>query len=99
MSQTEMYDKPQPLDAKDLQEQATALYNEINSAKAGLDALKVRFTFDKDDNKLGLTKAVVKTTVKIAEIDAANTFEKLLEKRYAQEEFEEAFKKATNYDD
>jgi len=94
-----MYDKPKPLAAKDLQTRATALYNDINKAKAAIDDLKVEFTFDKDDNKLGLTKSVVKTTVKIAEIDAANSFEKLVDKRMQQEAFEEEYKKATNYDD
>lgn len=99
MSQAEMYDKPQPLDSKDLQERATALHKEIIVAKGYLDDLKTEFTFDKEDNKLGLTKAVVKTTMKIAEIDAANSFEKLVDKRLQQEAFEEEFKKATNYDD
>lgn len=99
MNQNEMFDKPQPMKRTDLLERAGVLYREINSKKAELEDLKLEFTFDKEDNKLGITKALVKATMKIAEVDACNTFEKLLEKRYAQEEFEEDFKELTGYDD
>lgn len=99
MSQNEMFDKPQPLKRDDLLTRAAALYQEINTLKQDLAELQHEFTFDKEDNKLGLTKGLVKSTMKIAEVYAANSFEKLLEKRQAQEEFEEDYKVMTGYDD
>lgn len=99
MSQNEMFEKPQPLKREDLVRRAQALYTEVITLKEDLAELQAEFTYDKDDNKLGLSKSLVKTTMKIAEVHANNSFEKLLEKRYAQEEFEEEYKALTGYDD
>lgn len=99
MSQNEMFDKPKPMQESELVARSRVLYSEILVLKEDLEQLKADFTFDKDDNALGLPKAVVKTAMKVAEIDAANSFEKLLDKRIAQQEFEEKFKELTGYDD
>ena len=49
-------------------------------------------------NVFGLDKKVVAKTIKAAaDIDAANSFEKLVDKRLEQEEFEEFFKELTDY--
>lgn len=98
MSQNEMFDKPKPMERAELLERATTIYREINDKKSELEDLKLDFTFEKEHNKLGLPKAIVKSTMKIAEVDAGNTFEKLVEKRLAQEEFEEDYKELTGYD-
>lgn len=98
-AQGEMFDRPQPLKREDLLNRAKALYTEIITLKEDLAELQAEFTYDKEDNKLGLSKSLVKSTMKIAEVYVANSFEKLLEKRYAQEEFEEDFKELTGYDD
>lgn len=98
-AQVEMFDRPQPLKREDLLNRAKALYTEIITLKEDLAELQAEFTYDKEDNKLGLSKSLVKSTMKIAEVYVANSFEKLLEKRYAQEEFEEDFKELTGYDD
>lgn len=98
MSQEEMFEKPKPKQKIDLYRRARVLESEILVLKEDLEQLKYDFTYDKDDNPLGLPKADVKTSMKIAQVDAANSFEKLLEKRYAQQEFEEEFKELTGYD-
>lgn len=85
-------------DKKDLLKRAGVLYKEILVLEQDLEELALEFTFDKNDNKLGLPKADVKTVMKIAEVDAANSFEKLIDKRLAQEQFEEQFKEMTGYD-
>ena len=97
MSQDEMFDKPKPMERTELVKRAKVLYGEILTLKEDLDQLKTDFTFDKDENPLGLPKSVVKTMMKIAEVDASNSFEKLVDKRLAQQEFETEFKEITDY--
>ena len=97
--QGEMFDKPQPMKKEDLFRRARVLHNEILVLKQDLQELAHEFTFDKEDNKLGLTKGAVKTAIKAAEVDAAGAFEKLIEKRMAQEEFEAEYKELSGYDD
>jgi hypothetical protein len=97
--QGELFDKPKPQEAKDLFRRGRILHNEILVLKEDLRTLADEFTYDKELNKLGLTKKIVKSTLKAAEVDAGNSFEKLVDKRMEQEEFEEYFKEISGYDD
>lgn len=76
---------------------AKVVQNEILVLKEDLEALAQEFTYCKDENVFGLDKKVVGKTIKAAGIDAANSFEKLVDKRLEQEEFEEFFKELTDY--
>lgn len=83
--------------AQQLFARGKVVQNEILLLQEDLKALAQEFTYCKDDNVFGLDKKVVGKTIKAAGIDAANSFEKLVDKRLEQEEFEEFFKELTEY--
>lgn len=86
------------LTIENLQQRAYNIYSEINQLKEDLVELADEFTYHKDDNPTGLEKATVKLTMKVAEVDATNSFEKLVEKRMEQQAFEAYYKQQTGYD-
>lgn len=83
--------------AQQLFARGKVVQNEILLLQEDLKALAGEFTYCKDENVFGLDKKVVAKTIKAAGIDAANSFEKLVDKRLEQEEFEEFFKELTDY--
>lgn len=87
------------LTQSNLFDRARALYVEVNTLKEDLDALADEFTYHKEDNVNGLEKPLVKKAMKAAEVDAANSFEKLVEKRMEQQAFEVYYKEVAGYDD
>lgn len=80
------------LSKESLYERAKALFNEIVTLEQDLAALGEEFTYQKNENELGLEKAVVKSTLKAAETYVRNSIDKEEDKIVKAKEFVEFYK-------
>lgn len=80
------------LSKESLYARAKALFNEIVTLEQDLAALGEEFTYVKNENELGLEKAVVKSTLKAAEVYVRNNIEKEEDKIVKAKEFVEFYK-------
>lgn len=80
------------LSKESLYERSKALFNEIVTLEQDLAALGEEFTYVKNENELGLEKAVVKSTLKAAEVYVRNNIEKEEDKIVKAKEFVEFYK-------
>lgn len=80
------------LSKESLYERAKALFNEIVTLEQDLAALGEEYTYIKNENELGLEKAVVKSTLKAAEVYVRNNIEKEEDKIVKAKEFVEFYK-------
>lgn len=80
------------LSKESLYERAKALFNEIVTLEQDLAALGEEFTYVKNENELGLEKAVVKSTLKAAETYVRNSIDKEEDKIVKAKEFVEFYK-------
>jgi hypothetical protein len=80
------------LSKESLYERSKALFNEIVTLEQDLAALGEEFTYQKNENELGLEKAVVKSTLKAAETYVRNSIDKEEDKIVKAKEFVEFYK-------
>lgn len=80
------------LSKESLYERAKALFNEIVTLEQDLAALGEEYTYVKNENELGLEKAVVKSTLKAAETYVRNSIDKEEDKIVKAKEFVEFYK-------
>lgn len=80
------------LSKESLYERSKALFNEIVTLEQDLAALGEEFTYAKNENELGLEKAVVKSTLKAAETYVRNSIDKEEDKIVKAKEFVEFYK-------
>ena len=73
-------------------ERSKALFNEIVTLEQDLAALGEEYTYQKNENELGLEKAVVKSTLKAAEVYVRNNIDKEEDKIVKAKEFVEFYK-------
>lgn len=87
------------LSKESLYERSKALFNEIVTLEQDLAALGEEFTYQKNENELGLEKAVVKSTLKAAETYVRNSIDKEEDKIVKAKEFIEFYKDISGYND
>ena len=80
------------LSKESLYERSKALFNEIVTLEQDLDALAEEYTYAKNENELGIEKAVVKSTLKAAEVYVRNNIEKEEDKIAKAKDFVEFYK-------
>lgn len=80
------------LSKESLYERSKALFNEIVTLEQDLAALGEEFTYQKNENELGLEKALVKSTLKAAETYVRNSIDKEEDKIVKAKEFVEFYK-------
>ena len=80
------------LSKESLYERSKALFNEIVTLEQDLAALGEEFTYQKNENELGLEKAMVKSTLKAAETYVRNSIDKEEDKIVKAKEFVEFYK-------
>lgn len=80
------------LSKESLYERSKALFNEIVTLEQDLAALGEEYTYVKNENELGLEKAVVKSTLKAAETYVRNSIDKEEDKITKAKEFVEFYK-------
>lgn len=80
------------LSKESLYERSKALFNEIVTLEQDLAALGEEFTYVKNENELGLEKAIVKATLKSAETYVRNSIDKEEDKIVKAKEFVEFYK-------
>lgn len=80
------------LSKESLYERSKALFNEIVTLEQDLAALGEEYTYVKNENELGLEKAVVKSTLKAAETYVRNSIDKEEDKIVKAKEFVEFYK-------
>lgn len=80
------------LSKESLYERAKALFNEIVTLEQDLAAFGEEYTYVKNENELGLEKAVVKSTLKAAETYVRNSIDKEEDKIVKAKEFVEFYK-------
>lgn len=80
------------LSKESLYERSKALFNEIVTLEQDLAALGEEFTYQKNENELGLEKAVVRSTLKAAETYIRNSIDKEEDKIVKAKEFVEFYK-------
>ena len=80
------------LSKESLYERSKALFNEIVTLEQDLAALGEEFTYQKNENELGLEKSVVKSTLKAAETYVRNSIDKEEDKIVKAKEFVEFYK-------
>ncbi len=80
------------LSKESLYERSKALFNEIVTLEQDLAALGEEFTYQKNENELGLEKAVVKSTLKAAETYVRNSVHKEEDKIIKAQEFIEFYR-------
>lgn len=81
------------LSKESLYERSKALFNEIVTLEQDLDALAEEYTtYAKNENELGLEKAVVKSTLKAAEVYVRNNIDKEEDKIAKAKDFVEFYK-------
>lgn len=80
------------LSKESLYERSKALFHEIVALEQDLAALGEEFTYQKNENELGLEKAVVKSTLKAAETYVRNSIDKEEDKIVKAKEFVEFYK-------
>jgi len=87
------------LSKESLYERSKALFNEIVTLEQDLAALGEEFTYQKNENELGLEKAVVKSTLKAAETYVRNSIDKEEDKIVKAKEFVEFYKEISGYNE
>ena len=80
------------LSKESLYERAKALFNEIITLEQDLSALGEEYVYVKNENELGLEKAVVKSTLKAAETYVRNSVHKEEDKIIKAQEFIEFYR-------
>lgn len=80
------------LSKESLYERAKALFNEIVTLEQDLDALAEEYTYQKNENELGIEKAIVKSTLKAAEVYVRNNIDKEEDKIAKAKDFVEFYK-------
>lgn len=80
------------LSKESLYERAKALFNEIVTLEQDLAELGEEYTYVKNENELGIEKAVVKSTLKAAETYVRNSIDKEEDKIVKAKEFIEFYK-------
>jgi hypothetical protein len=80
------------LSKESLYERSKALFNEIVTLEQDLAALGEEYVYVKNENELGLEKAVVKSTLKAAETYVRNSIDKEEDKIVKAKEFVEFYK-------
>jgi hypothetical protein len=80
------------LSKESLYERAKALFNEIVTLEQDLDALGEEYTYAKNENELGIEKAIVKSTLKAAEVYVRNNIDKEEDKIAKAKDFVEFYK-------
>lgn len=80
------------LSKESLYERSKALFNEIVTLEQDLDALAEEYIYQKNENELGIEKAVVKSTLKASEVYVRNNIEKEEDKIAKAKDFVEFYK-------
>ena len=84
------------LSKESLYERSKALFNEIVTLEQDLDALAEEYTYQKNENEFGIEKAVVKSTLKAAEVYVRNNIEKEEDKIAKAKDFVEFYKEISD---